>query len=220
MSTRKHTSPVWEYFDAPVAIKESGKDVVKVQYKLWNATGPRRRHDQLSFALVGETHGVHTLFWGPSLFKEANDTTNNCSQVFCSTRRHNYKADRRVRGKRSSSVEHHVWWRFPTTSEHRRARVPSAFTHSCHHGLLANLPDIEGGAAWNSHRPDLFCAGNRYLDQPCYTGVPNNHSKLHNSRVEDGKCSAANSRDAWAAHRYPHLREAERSCQWVGDGTR
>ena len=34
MSTRKRTNPVWEYFDAPVAIKESGKDVVKVRCKL------------------------------------------------------------------------------------------------------------------------------------------------------------------------------------------
>ena len=36
------------------------------------------------------------------------------------------------------------------------------------------------------------CADNEYLDQPCYTGVPNRHSTLHNSRVKDGKCSAAN----------------------------
>ena len=34
MSIRKHTSLVWEYFDAPVAIKENGKDVVKVRCKL------------------------------------------------------------------------------------------------------------------------------------------------------------------------------------------
>ena len=34
MSTRKRTSPVWEYSDAPVVIKENGKDVVKVRCKL------------------------------------------------------------------------------------------------------------------------------------------------------------------------------------------
>ena len=47
---------------------------------MWNATGPRWWHDQLSFVLVSEAHeGVHALFWGPILFKEANDTANNCS---------------------------------------------------------------------------------------------------------------------------------------------
>ena len=34
MSTRKRTNPVWEYFYAPVAIKENEKDVVKVRCKL------------------------------------------------------------------------------------------------------------------------------------------------------------------------------------------
>ena len=36
---------------------------------MWNVTGPRRWHDQLSFALVGEVHGeVQALFKGASLF--------------------------------------------------------------------------------------------------------------------------------------------------------
>ena len=55
-----------------------------------------------------------------------------------------------------------LWWQLPTTSEHHRARVPSVFAHSRHHGLSANLPD-----------EDLCCTDNGYLDQPCYTGVPN-----------------------------------------------
>ena len=34
MSSRKLTSPVWEYFDEPTEAKEKGKDVVKAQCKL------------------------------------------------------------------------------------------------------------------------------------------------------------------------------------------
>ena len=34
MSTKKRTSPVWEYFDAPVEAKEKGKDVMKARCKL------------------------------------------------------------------------------------------------------------------------------------------------------------------------------------------
>ena len=72
MSTRKYTSPVWEYFDAPVAIKENGKDVVKVWCKL---CGMQLVHGGSMTSLASHLSAKHTKeytrsFGGPSSSKK------------------------------------------------------------------------------------------------------------------------------------------------------
>ena len=109
MSTRKCTSPIWEYFDAPVKAKEKRKDIKKVRCKLGGVHLAHEGGTTNNFAFVGEAPGgVQVYFRRPKLFDEASDVDNNGPQVFPRARRHNYQADSGVRGKGPSSAERSV----------------------------------------------------------------------------------------------------------------
>ena len=145
---------------------------------VWNATGPQRWHDQLNFALVSEAYGgIHMLLGvlsSPQKQTILPTIVCKCSAE-CTI----------VITKLISFV----------------ARDLCLLSIVCGDGLrqLLNttepgyrLPSAFGGAA-SKARPTY---DNKYLDQPCYTGIPYHHSPLHYSRVEDGKCNVANLGDA------------------------
>ena len=68
MLTRKRTSLVWEYFDAPVAIKENRKDVVRVRCEL---CGMQLAHGGGTISLAWHLLVKHTRsFGGPSSSKK------------------------------------------------------------------------------------------------------------------------------------------------------
>ena len=194
MSTaRKRTNPVWEHFHTTIEAKEKGKNIMKALCMLCGVQLVHRG-DTTSLAshlLAEHLEEYKHAFVGPS--PSANQAMltkiiRKCSPEHAATIT-KLIAEFVARDLRPLNVVSAA----SDNPEYHQARYQvSAHTHitKIYHQIFQTTKEelrttLKG-------QPHVALT----TDICTYTGIPNHHSALHYSRVEDGKCSVANMRDA------------------------